>query len=78
MNFQNSNVDKYNCIICMDLCRKPISCKQCHQLICQHHVPLLMGRCPHCRLDPFVYQTEGLIQSFIEIEIRKRRETMKK
>lgn len=72
------NERNYDCLICMDLCKKPISCARCQKLMCHHHLRLLANRCPYCRLEPLEFKNETMIESFIEIEIRKKREELKK
>ena len=62
----------------MDLCKKPISCRQCSKLICYHHTRRIENRCPHCRLSPYEFQEEEGLDLEIRVLRNQAKDQMKK
>lgn len=56
-----SKTESYECLICMNLCNRPIKCQRCPVLLCHQHLFRLHNRCPHCRLEPFLYAEQPMI-----------------
>lgn len=68
---ENLYESKYNCIICLERVKTPISCIRCKNLICQNHLRKIDNRCPYCRLSPYDYVEDRFTEELVKWDKKK-------
>ncbi len=63
----------YECLVCLDVVKKPVFCKRCHKMMCADHIIRLKNRCPNCRASPLELTEDSLTTKIAEgIELKRR------